>query len=131
MKEIFIAGGIDFMVILTVLLVITTCWMIYHFIVAYTSKSIDKTEHMRKISYGKSLGLFALMTGLFGQMLGFASMFSQLDALVGTEVIVTPEMVYGGIKVTWIVTIYGSFIYLLSLLIWFVASVLINKKQEK
>lgn len=118
------------MLILTFLLVTTTAWIMYHFIVAYCSEQTDKAVCKRKIGYGKSMGLFALMIGLFGQMLGFSSAFSQLNDLLGTEFIVTPEMVYGGIKVSCFATIYGSLIYLLSLLLWFVASILLNKKQK-
>jgi len=105
--------------------------MIYHFIAAYSSEQTDISVCIRKISYGKSMGLFALMTGIFGQMLGFSSLFAQLNDILGTEVVVTREMVYWAIKVTWIVTIYGSLIYLWSLLLWFVAKVLISKKQAK
>jgi len=78
--------------------------------------------------YGKSMGLFALITGIIGQMIGLYSMFSAIEDTVikGNEVI--PELVFGGIRVTMIVTIYGMLIFLFSLLLHFVASMLIEKK---
>ena len=119
------------MILLTSLLAITTVWMIYHFIVAYCSDQTDKAVCMRKIGYGKTMGIFALMTGIFGQMIGFSCMFSSIEEITATEGFIKPEPVFGAIKATMIVTIYGSLIYLLSLLLWFVASLLIKKKQER
>jgi len=40
-------------------------------------------------------------------------------------------LVYGGIKVTMIVTMYGMLIYLLSILLWFIASIMIEKKFKE
>ena len=118
------------MVILTFLLVTTTAWMIYHFIVAYSSEQTDKTLSLRKIGYGKSMGLFALITGFTGQMIGFSYMFSSIEEITAIDGFIKPEPVFGAIKATMIVTIYGSLIYLLSLLLWFVASILLEKKQK-
>ncbi len=130
MKDLFFAGGSIFMGLLTILLVITTAWIIYHFIGAYRSKQTDKLYYLRKLGYGKSMGLFSLITGILGQMIGFSAMFSTIEDLVKTGGEVIPHLVFGGIKVTMIVTIYGILIYLFSLLMWFVASVLIENKQS-
>src|SRR6056297_2967247 len=128
MKELFFMGGPAFMSVLTILLIITTAWFIYHFIRSYTSKKIDKENLLRMFGYGKSMGLFALITGIIGQMIGLYSMFSAIEDTVikGNEVI--PELVFGGIRVTMIVTICGMLIFLFSLLLHFVASMLIEKK---
>ena len=119
------------MTTLTILLIITTAWIIYHFVVGYRSKQTDKTVFLRKLGYGKSMGLFALITGVTGQMIGFSYMFSSIEEITATEGFIKPEPVFGAIKATMIVTIYGSLIYLFSLLLWFVASLLIEKKQER
>ena len=129
MKDLFIMGGPFFMGILTILLVITAAWIIYHFIVAYNSKQIDKVDVLRKLGYGKIMGLFALVTGILGQMIGFSAMFSSIDEVVATGEELNPELVFGAIKVTMIVTIYGILIYLLTLFLWFVATMLIEKKH--
>jgi len=74
------------------------------------------------------MGLIALMTGISGQMIGLYNMFLSIEEVTvkGNEVI--PSLVFGGIKVTMICTFYGIFIYLFSLLLWFAASVLVEKK---
>ncbi len=128
MKDLFYQGGPQFMGALTVLLIITTTWMVYHFVVAFTSKQTDKEKMLRKIEYGKSMGLFALITGILGQMIGLTAMFSAIEdaTQIGKEII--PTLVFGGIKVTMICTIYGILIYLFSLILWFIASLLIEKK---
>ncbi len=128
MKDLFIMGGTHFMATLTILLIITTAWIIYHFIVAYNSKQPDKSSFLRKLAYGKSMGLFALVTGVMGQMIGFSAMFSALEERVGQGLDITPEIVIGAIKVTMIVTIYGCLIYLFSLLLWFAATMVIERK---
>jgi len=114
---------------LTVLLIIAIAWIIYHFIMAYRSKQADKAAALRKLGYGKSIGLFALLTGVLGQMIGFSAMFDAIDELIASGGDLLPQMVFGAIKVTMIVTIYGILIYLVSILLWFVASMLIEKKQ--
>lgn len=128
MKELFYQGGPGFMGALTILLIITTAWIVYHFVVASKSQQTDKEKMLRKIGWGKSIGLFALITGILGQMIGLSSMFSAIEAALqrGEEII--PALVFGGIKVTMICTIYGILIYLFSLILWFVASLLIEKK---
>jgi hypothetical protein len=128
MKSLFYQGGPQFMSVLTILLVITTAWFIYHFIISYNSKKINQEKLLRLFGIGKFVGLFALITGILGQMVGFSAMFSSIeDAILrGEEVI--PALVFGGIRVTMICTIYGILIYLLSLVLWFVASLIIEKK---
>lgn len=130
MKELFFMGGPFFMGLLTLLLIITTAWIIYHFIVAYNSKQTDKVGSLRKLGYGKLIGLFALITGILGQMIGFSAMFSAIQQLIASGKELKPEVVFGAIKVTMIVTIYGIIIYLFSLLLWFLTTLIIEKKLE-
>ena len=119
------------MAILTLLLIVTTVWIIYHFIIAYRTKQTDKTTHLRKLGYGKTMGLFTMIVGITGQMNGIYAMFSTIEEVTARGAAIQPELVFEGIKVTMICTLYGIAIYLLSLLLWFVASMLIEKKQEK
>lgn len=81
--------------------------------------------------YGKSIGLFSLIIGITGQMVGLSAMFSAIEEAIqkGEEVI--PVLVYGGIKVTMIVTIYGMLIFLFSLALWFIASIMVEKKFKE
>jgi hypothetical protein len=128
MKNLFYQGGPLFMGILTILLIITVAWFIYQFVISYHSKKINQEKLLRLFSYGKSMGLFALSIGILGQMVGLTAMFLAIeDALQrGEEVI--PALVFGGIKVTMITTIYGMLIFIFSLMLWFAASILIEKK---
>ena len=82
---------------------------------------------MRRIGYGKSIGLFAMITGILGQLIGFYQAFSAIEKAGD----ISPSLVYGGIKVSMISTLYGISIYLISLMIWFSASVIIERKLEK
>ena len=123
-------GGPTFMGILTLLLVITVVWIIYHSIIGYNSKPINQKKLLRKIEHGKSMGLFALIVGILGQMNGLYFMFAAIEDAVrrGEEII--PDLVFGGIKATMIVTIYGMLIYLLTLVLWFIARTIIERKLE-
>ncbi|WP_066627639.1 MotA/TolQ/ExbB proton channel family protein [Labilibacter marinus] len=131
MQELFIKGGLEFMGLLTILLVITTAWLIYYFVVAYISKKIDKEVCLRKLRYGKDIGLFTLTMGVFGSLIGFMSMFDIIEDITAKGIEITAQNVFGGIKATMIVIIYGILIYLFSLLLWFIFSLLIEKKIEK
>lgn len=129
MQELFIKGGPFFMGLVSILFIITTAWFIYHFVNAYTSKNTNPDKAIRKLGYGKTLGLFTLIVGITGQMIGFISMFQAIEDGVAKGLEITPVMIYGAIKVTMIVTVYGLLIYLLSLLMWFVSTTILEKKQ--
>ena len=61
----------------------------------------------------KAIGIFAIVWGIFGQSIG---LFSALQAMEAASDI-SPQMIYGGLKVSFITTLYGTFIFLLSWLI--------------
>ena len=126
MKNLFLMGGPLFMSILTMLFVIMTAWIIYHLIVVYNSKQTNLENALRKIGYGKSIGLFAMVTGIFAQLLGLYEAFSAIEKAGD----ISPALVYGGIKISMISTLYGIFIYLFSLILWFVASIIIERKLQ-
>jgi hypothetical protein len=77
------------------------------------------------------MGLFAMVIGILGQMNGLYAMFDAIEATIRNGEEVIPALVFGGIKVTIIVTIYGILIYLLSLVLWFAARTIIERKLEK
>lgn len=62
----------------------------------------------------KSIGLLAMITGIFGQLIGLFDAFKIIEQM-GT---VAPSMLMGGLKVSMITTLYGVFIYIISYLIW-------------
>lgn len=60
----------------------------------------------------KEIGLIALTTGIFSSLLGVYMAFDVLD---GIEM--SPTIVYGGMKVALITTLYGLVIYAVSLVL--------------
>ena len=110
--------------VLTILFIGMMAWIIYHFTHSYFSKNVSKENALRKIRYGRSIGLFAMITGILGQLIGMYEAFSVIEAKGS----IAPALVYAGLKVSMIPTLYGILIYLLSIMLWFIASILIEKK---
>lgn len=123
----FIAGGYEFMSVLSLELIIATAWIIYQFVKGYNSKQPNQEKILRKIGYGKSMGMFALATGFLGQMIGLIGMF---EAIAENPDVVEPYMIYGALRVTMISATYGVLIFLFSLILWFIASFIIEKKTN-
>lgn len=124
MKDLFIEGGVLFMGILTVLLIVMVVWMIFHLTYFINSKESSKQKVLRRIEQGKAIGLFALIIGILGQLIGMYTGFSVV-AEVGD---IAPSLMYAGIKVSMITTIYGLIIYLISIALWFGGRQLIEKR---
>ncbi len=116
---------------LTIILIIMAAWFVFQFVVAYKSKLANPEKSLRMLGYGKTLGLFAMITGFLGQLIGFTGMFDALELAAGAGEEIQPALVYGGIKVTMICSMYGILIYLFSILLWFVSSSIIEKRITK
>lgn len=110
--------------ILTLLLLAVVVWNVYHFIVYY--KTGGELMLLRKLKQGRSIGLFALVFGVFGQMLGLFQAFGVLREV--SDII--PSVIWGGIRVSMIPTLFGIVIYLFALLIWFVMTTLVERKMN-
>lgn len=119
-------GGALFMGILSLLLIVMVSWIAYHLINVLFSNNTTLEKALRKVGYGKSIGLFSLIIGILGQLIGLFNAFSVIEQASS----ISPSVIYGGIKVSMIPTFYGILIYLLSILLWFLASFLIEKKLE-
>lgn len=107
MFELFHMGGPLFMSILTLQLV-----AIIFIAFRYVSSADKKSSNLDLI---KSVGLFAMISGILAQLIGLFSAFQAIEQ-AGT---VSPAMLAGGLKVSMISTIYGMLIYAISYLIWF------------
>ena len=68
-----------------------------------------------QLSMLKSVGLFAMVFGILGQLLGLYSAFEMIEQ-VGA---ISQGMLAGGLKMSSITTIYGLIIYLFSFLLFF------------
>jgi hypothetical protein len=121
----FIAGGYQFMSVLTLELIMATAWIIYQFVKGYNSKQANREKILRKIGYGKSMGMFALATGFLGQMIGLTGMF---EAIRSATSAIDPRLIYDAIRVTTISAMYGVLIFLFTMILWFTASIIIENK---
>ena len=107
MFKLFVAGGPVFMSVLTILLVAI-------FFAAWKAPR-----------WVKEIGCFALVFGFLSLLLGLLQMFSvlqQVAADLGQRVsgvfdLVSPGVLFGGLKVSMIPVIYGAIIYLVSLVV--------------
>lgn len=129
LKQLFFEGGAHFMGMLTLLLIAMVAWTCYYFVVAFRTNESGQNDALRKMGYGKMIGLFALMVGLTGQMIGLTAMFDAIQQAAAAGETIKTGLVAGGIKVTMFVTIYGIIIFSLSLLLRFLFTLLIDMKR--
>ena len=106
MLHFLVDGGLGVMSVLTVLLVAL-------FFAAWKAPR-----------WVKEIGLFALLFGFLGHVLGMLQTYDTLVQLTATTKgfdelfdMVHPAVLFGGLKVTLLSTIYGIIIYLISLVI--------------
>ena len=123
MKEWFVMGGSLFMSILTILLVIIVAVSVYFAISIANGKAADKESFRHQLRYIKSLGLFTMITGILGQLVGLFSAFVAIEAAAD----ISPSMLASGLKVSLITTLTGMIIYLISIAIWFVLDIWYQK----
>ncbi|MDB4582611.1 MotA/TolQ/ExbB proton channel family protein [Draconibacterium sp.] len=126
MKELFYMGGPLFMGILTGLLIVLVAWAVFHFFPVFIKKEINSAKTKARLKQFKTIGTFALIVGILGQLIGLYGAFSAIEEMGGGS----PAMLMGGLKVSMITTFYGIFIYLFSLLIWFIVDFTVSKKTE-
>ena len=119
-------GGPLFMGILTVILIIMVAWAVYHYLPVITKKEINFAQTKAKLKHIKTIGTFALVTGILGQLIGFYQGFAAIEKAKDISL----SLMMGGLKLSLITTIYGIFIFLISLLLWFVFDYFLSKKAE-
>ena len=85
---------------------------------------IPSDDHRRKRGLEEiiQVGTFALFFGILGQVIG---LFDAFKAMEGMESISLP-LLAGGLKVSTITTLYGSFIFGVSCILWF----LLNQRYK-
>ena len=108
MIELFKMGGPLFMGILTILLIGVIVMTVRYL------TSPDKT--VDGLNLIKSIGLFAMITGILGQLIGLFQAFGFIEQMGS----VSPAILVSGLKVSMITTLYGILIYLISYSIWLV-----------
>ncbi|KYG85739.1 hypothetical protein AWW67_00425 [Roseivirga seohaensis] len=121
MLELFFLGSKLFMGIQTIIAVIMIVLSVFS-AKAVLANQVNKNSQ-RKINLIKEVGLFAFIIGILASALDLTSAFQAIEAAGDIH----PAVLAGGLKLTFIPTIYGLMIYALSLLIYFVLRAQANK----
>ena len=124
MLTLFYEGGALFMGLLSLLLLIILCLAVVAGVKLLGKDAPDFGLIKSQLIYIKSVGLFALVTGILGQMIGLYSAFQN------TEVVktLTPEILAYGFRISSICNLYGLFIFLIAYTLWFGLDVLLKKQ---
>ena len=123
MIDLFYTGEPLFMGTLTLLLLIVFSIAVVLGIQIFRDKVKDTLSMRHRLKYIKSVGLFALVFGIFGQLLGLYGAFSYIEAAGN----ISPQLLFSGLRVSAITTIYGVIIFLLSYLLWLGLDVRLNR----
>jgi len=126
MAKLFYMGGPLFMGILTILLVILLVITVVFILSIASGKAVGMANFRHRLTYLKSLGLFTMITGILGQLIGLMTAFSAIEKAAD----ISPGILAGGLKISMITTLYGIFIYMLSILIWFLLDLWYNKTES-
>ncbi|SDM09225.1 MotA/TolQ/ExbB proton channel family protein [Catalinimonas alkaloidigena] len=124
MLDLFFEGGILFMGMLTLVFFIMVATAVVVGLPIFTHQVSHVAATRHRLTYVKSVGLFALIFGMFGQLLGLYDAFKAIEQIGA----VSQAMLAGGLRVSSISTLYGFFIFLLSYLIWFGLETALNRK---
>jgi biopolymer transport protein ExbB/TolQ len=117
-------GGPLFMGILSAILIVMIAWAVYHFLSVLTNKEINITKAKSKLKHIKTIGTFGLVTGILGQLIGLYQAFDVLEKMGN----VSQSLLAGGLKVSMITNLYGIFIFLISLILWFTTDFVVTKR---
>ena len=83
----------------------------------------DVAQRQHQLGNIKSVGLFAMITGFLGQLIGLYSAFQAIEQMGE----ISQAMLAGGLKVSSITSMYGMLIFLISYLIWFFLNGALNR----
>lgn len=123
MIDLFYEGGILFMSLVTLgflpaLVMAVRTGLLIH-------QGAENERVLRSAEYVKSLGLFALVLGVLGQIIGLYGAFEAI-ADAGE---VSQALLAGGLRVSSITTIYGMVCCVVSYLIYFGLCALAGRKE--
>lgn len=127
MTDLFYMGGPLFMGILTLLLLAILAAAVYLGLQIAQHNVTHLTTFRHRLTYLKSMGLFTLVFGIFGQLLGLYQAFTAIEQ-VGS---VSPALLAGGLKVSMISTLYGLVIFLISYILWFALDYLARQRSPQ
>lgn len=126
LDNLFHMGGPLFMGILTILFLIILATAVIFAVFIFNGKAQKSGSFTHRLGYLKSMGLFTMIVGILGQLIGLLMAFGAIEQAGD----ISPQMVYGGLKISFFTTVYGILVYLLSILLWFVLDLWHHKKLE-
>ena len=126
LNNLFHTGGPLFMGILTILLLIILATTVVFAILIASGKALESEGSRTRLIYIKSMGLFTMIFGILGQLIGLTMAFGAIERAGD----ISPGLIFGGLKVSMYTTLYGIIIYLVSILIWFLLDIWYQKKQK-
>ncbi len=114
--RLFYEGGTTFMSLVYLMWIIVFALAV-RFIILYLG---DKSSQKLKRTNDGILffGSLAFLIGITGQMIGLIAAFDAVQCIGAAGI--KPDMLAGGLKVTFIVPIFGLMLLILSSIIWFV-----------
>lgn len=113
MFELFVMGGPLFMGLITFVFIAALVLAVRAAVEVYGGGNPQVAY--RHLEMVRSIGLFALVLGVLGQMIGLYSAFDAIGQM--KEGGLSPQMLAGGLKVSSITTIWGLICYCITLLI--------------
>ena len=93
--------------ILTTILLIILVFSFYQITRIVGGRLGDNESERHHFGYIKSIGLFALITGILGQLIGLMSAFETIEKMGS----VSQEMLAGGLRISSITSLYGLLIF--------------------
>jgi biopolymer transport protein ExbB/TolQ len=127
MTQLFYEGGPLFMGILTIIFIVAIAMAIYFVGKIIKGQAINDHLIRSRLSNLKSVGLFGLVVGVFGQLIGLYEAFNAIQEMGD----ISPGLIAGGLKVSMITTLYGIVIFLLCYLMWFGLLAVLSKSADK
>ena len=125
MFDLFIEGGWEFMLLITILALVML------FFAAKGASAVfgnsNHPYHPQSLYYIRFFGMLALVTGVLGQLIGLYQAMKQISQMGGE---VSQAILAGGFKVSMISTLYGFVVFLIAHLLWFVLDLKAKKKIE-
>lgn len=109
--------------------ILTLLFLVVLAIAVYRGTQILKKEVTYETTFRyqlrpiKSWGLFALVFGILGQLIGLYQAFIAIEQAGA----ISPALLAGGLKVSMITTLYGILIFLVSYLIWMTLDYMVTK----
>lgn len=112
----YVDGGKDFMSIIYLMWIIVFGLTIRSVILYLLKKNPQKFKRTNNSIL--FTGSFAFLVGITGQMVGLMATFDSIQKAGDTGL--APQLIAGGLKVTFIAPFFGLMLLLISAIIWFV-----------